>query len=488
MLVLNKIKTYKLFFINNILLFTLLFACSAFARPNTLCNGKEFNRRVKTLVDGGEVAVDYKIFRFERGNNPPSDSSYYIDVSEDNDESVIVYYIRDNINSKKKDKEYNLYWYATDTIFMNENAAFMFQGFVNIKYIDLTGFSYFEGLDDTRYMFKDCRNLKNLQLKPTAYNPAEGKGFTPTEVQGMFYGCQSLREINLTQFNTYLVSNMSDMFCKCYNLRDIYVDKTNWNIENVYNFNRMFSDCHLLRTNKGKKAVDIADDEYEKYAAIGTADVESFIKDTNGEYTSYVSDDAYVPIDGQGYLMDVPAETFEDYGDEPEYDGDGTGGAPNNAGFSTNETGAMQMLQADTNTNQTQANANTQTSNNSTIATEKQTINESITQNNNNLQETQQSNASLIDSEQPNTNDADAIESSKNIEEGSSKKIVEINEYLAGEGKKNAKDRNVIEVLIDDYQPLLITLLISIFVLLLLIGMVFYLYKEKRNSSDKDKI
>ena len=73
------------------------------------------------------------------------------------------------------------------------------------------------------------------------------------------------------------------------------------------------------------------------------------------------------------------------------------------------------------------------------------------------------------------------------VEEGSGKKIIELDEYLNADGDKNKQNKNIIEVLWEDYQPLLITLLISIFVLLLLIGMLLYLYKEKKSTKNDDK-
>ena len=455
---------YISIFLNVFLAFIFLLSIVSFAKPNTVCNGKEFNKRIKTLVDGGDVVADYRIKRFERGDNPPSDSDYYIDISEDNDESVFAYYSMVKPQDKSNN-EVNLYWYSTDNIFMNENAAMMFQGFTNIRYIDLTGFDYFNGLDDVRYMFKDCRNLKTLHLNSTGFNPVNGELFTPTEMQGMFYGCQSLRQIDLTKFNTYLVSNMAEMFCKCYNLLNIYVSNPNWNITSVTNFNKMFSECHLLRSTQGKKAVDIEDDDYERFAGLGINGVDSFIKDTNTEYIEYVRDDEYVPIDGQNYLMELP-ETMAEYGEEPEYDGQGTDQAQNNAGSAMDETGIVVDAP-------TAANAS-QTINNSISNTEAMQMLENVTTSNDTITE------DIVETE------SESIEQAV-TEESNGKKIVELDEYLNANGDLNKQDKNIIEVLWEDYQPLVIALLIAIFVLLLLIGMVLYLYKEKKNNNDNDK-
>ena len=37
-------------------------------------------------------------------------------------------------------------------------------------------------------------------------------------MNGMFYGCSSLKDINLSNFNTQNVTDMNDMFSKCYSL------------------------------------------------------------------------------------------------------------------------------------------------------------------------------------------------------------------------------------------------------------------------------
>lgn len=470
----HSIKCLTIYF-NALFAFIVLLTIICFARPNTICSGKEFNKRVKQLVDGGDVAVDYKVINFERGNNPPADSDFYVDVSEDRDESVIVYYISTDPNDKEM-KRVNLYWYATDTIHMNENLALMFQGFANIKHIDLTGFSYFYGLNDLRYMFKDCKNLKSLHFLSNSYNPANGNLFTPTELQGMFYNCESIQNIDLSKFNTYLVTNMSDMFCKCFNLRNIYVNNPNWNIISVTNFNRMFTDCHLLRSIQGKKAVDIADDDYEKFAGLSANGSDSFLKDLNGSYTDYVPADEYVPLEAQGYLMGDLPDVMEEYYDEPEYDGQGTDNVQNNTGYVDGETGVV----VDTSTTlSSQEVTNSSSSNDISYSANSTAEAMQMLDNVTSANEILQDNSVITESE--------SFEITETVEEGSGKKIVELDEYLNASGNTNKQNKNIIEVLWEDYQPLVVTLLIAIFVLLLLIGMVLYLYKEKKNTKNSDK-
>ena len=57
----------------------------------------------------------------------------------------------------------------------------------------------------------------------------------------MFYGCSSLKELNLNNFNTNNVTDMSYMFRGCSSLTELYLN--NFNINNVTNMSFMFSKC-----------------------------------------------------------------------------------------------------------------------------------------------------------------------------------------------------------------------------------------------------
>ena len=52
----------------------------------------------------------------------------------------------------------------------------------------------------------------------------------------MFYGCSSLKELNLNNFNTNNVTNMGGMFDGCSSLKEL-----NLNIFNTNNVTNMFS-------------------------------------------------------------------------------------------------------------------------------------------------------------------------------------------------------------------------------------------------------
>ena len=47
-------------------------------------------------------------------------------------------------------------------------------------------------------------------------------------MSGMFYGCSSLTNINLSNFNTNNVTNMSCMFYRCSSLTNISITQCAW--------------------------------------------------------------------------------------------------------------------------------------------------------------------------------------------------------------------------------------------------------------------
>ena len=57
----------------------------------------------------------------------------------------------------------------------------------------------------------------------------------------MFYGCSSLKELNLNNFNTINVKDMVNMFSGCSSLKELNLG--NFNTNNAYSISGMFSGC-----------------------------------------------------------------------------------------------------------------------------------------------------------------------------------------------------------------------------------------------------
>ena len=68
---------------------------------------------------------------------------------------------------------------------------------------------------------------------------------------GMFEGCSSLTNIDLSNFNTQNVTDVSFMFSRCSSLKNINLSY--FNTQNVTNMSNMFNECsenilHILVT------------------------------------------------------------------------------------------------------------------------------------------------------------------------------------------------------------------------------------------------
>ena len=64
----------------------------------------------------------------------------------------------------------------------------------------------------------------------------------------MFIGCSSLTTINISNFNTNNVTDMSHMFNGCSSLKELNL--SNFNTNNVTNMGYMFSGCSAQFKNK----------------------------------------------------------------------------------------------------------------------------------------------------------------------------------------------------------------------------------------------
>ena len=86
-------------------------------------------------------------------------------------------------------------------------------------------------------MFNGCRGLTSIDLSNFDTSNV-------TNMSYMFYGCESLTSIDLSNFNTSKVTNMNSMFNDCRGLTSI--DLSNFDTSNVTNMIYMFYSCSGL--------------------------------------------------------------------------------------------------------------------------------------------------------------------------------------------------------------------------------------------------
>lgn len=71
----------------------------------------------------------------------------------------------------------------------------------------------------------------------------------------MFGYCSKLTSLDLSNFNTSKVTNMSDMFYGCSKLTSLNL--SSFDTSDVTNMSNMFSNCYSLRTIKARSQKDI---------------------------------------------------------------------------------------------------------------------------------------------------------------------------------------------------------------------------------------
>ena len=106
----------------------------------------------------------------------------------------------------------------------------------SIKKLDLSNFKT-DNVKNMSGMFNGCYFLEELDLSNFNTNNV-------TNMSGMFKGCQQLKELNISNFNTNNVTNMSSMFYLCHSLKGL--DLSNFNTNNVTNLKEMFYGCSSL--------------------------------------------------------------------------------------------------------------------------------------------------------------------------------------------------------------------------------------------------
>ena len=105
--------------------------------------------------------------------------------------------------------------------------------FFKCEYIlsmDLQNFNT-EDVTDMSLMFILCRNLEEINFGN--FNTSK-----VTNMEGMFEYCINLKSLKLSSFDTSKVENMNSMFILCLSLQDLNLD--NFNTENVKDMNSLF--------------------------------------------------------------------------------------------------------------------------------------------------------------------------------------------------------------------------------------------------------
>ena len=144
-------------------------------------------------------------------------------------------YIEFNYIYKFKEKgKYKIKYIFKDYI---TKCNFMFNACESLININLSNFNT-KNVIDMSNMFFGCKSLTNIDL--SNFNTQN-----VSDMSNMFKGCESLTNIDLSSFNTQNVKNMSFMFYRCKSLTNI--DLSNFNSQSAINMIGMFSVCISLK-------------------------------------------------------------------------------------------------------------------------------------------------------------------------------------------------------------------------------------------------
>ena len=118
------------------------------------------------------------------------------------------------------------------------DMCYMFGNCKELEYLDLSNFQT-NYVRDMKYMFADCVKLKEIK-GTNKFNTGEAN-----YINSMFAYCHELENLDLSNFDTSKVCDMSFMFNKCYKLKEIKgIEK--FNTSKVENMTTMFQYCQEL--------------------------------------------------------------------------------------------------------------------------------------------------------------------------------------------------------------------------------------------------
>ena len=162
----------------------------------------------------------------------------------------------------------------------------MFDGCINLRSLNISSFNTSK-VSDMTWMFKDCKSLKDIDVShfdtSSVYDEDTEQGHDYfTGLEGMFYNCASLTQIDLSGFKIVKNLKTSQMFYGCSNLKTIYCGNK-WNIDKVWESTEMFANCANLVGGKGT-TYDSEHTDIEYARIDGGPNSPGYFTDINAEY------------------------------------------------------------------------------------------------------------------------------------------------------------------------------------------------------------
>lgn len=175
-----------------------------------------------------KASIDRKLVEkiiFTNSKEGPTNIEIY-DISEEQNDTVRMWILDEDDNG-----QYEVYIGANYRIIANENMTDFFKNFLNcvsiegLQYLDTSRTTIMDG------MFWGCQNLENLDV--SNFNTSKVRS-----ISGMFQDCLGLSKLDLSNFDTSNVTDMSRLFSFSRNLLEI--DISGFDFSQVTSYNQMF--------------------------------------------------------------------------------------------------------------------------------------------------------------------------------------------------------------------------------------------------------
>ena len=119
----------------------------------------------------------------------------------------------------------------------------MFFGCESLTNLNLSNFDT-SSVTNMTGMFSSCRSLTNLNISNSNLNISNFDTSSVTNMTGMFSSCRSLTNLNISNFDTSNVTNMAEMFSSCESLTSLNI--SNFDTSSVTNMTGIFNNCYNL--------------------------------------------------------------------------------------------------------------------------------------------------------------------------------------------------------------------------------------------------
>ena len=116
------------------------------------------------------------------------------------------------------------------------STEYMFAYCSSLESIDVSNFDT-SNVTNMSYMFMECPNLKSIDVSNFDTSNV-------TNMSYMFYGCRNLTELDLRNFETSNVTTMQSMFTGCTGMNELNLN--NFDTSNVTDVQNMFFNCSKI--------------------------------------------------------------------------------------------------------------------------------------------------------------------------------------------------------------------------------------------------